>query len=125
MLKEKIQIIKRKLLGAIVLALLSLTVTIAQDLPAFPGAEGGGEYVTGGRGGRVIYVTNLEDNTSPGSLRYAVNQSGARIVVFSISGTIQLKSNLNIKNSNLTIAGQTAPGDGICIRDYSVVVEGR
>jgi hypothetical protein len=101
--------------------LLSFFGNSQDKLPAFPGAEGFGKYTTGGRGGKVIVVTNLEDNTSPGSLRYAINQTGARIVTFAVSGTIQLKSTLNIKNANITIAGQTAPGDGICLRDYSVV----
>ena len=94
-----------------------------ENLPAFPGAEGNGKYVTGGRGGRVIYVTTLEDNNSVGSLRYAVNQSGPRIIMFKVAGTIRLKSKLSISKSDVTIAGQTAPGDGITIRDYSVEVK--
>jgi len=99
------------------------TIPVIKELLAFPGAEGNGKYVTGGRGGQVIYVTNLEDNNSPGSLRYALNQSGPRIILFKISGTIQLKSKLNITKGDVTLAGQTAPGDGITLRDYTVYVE--
>jgi hypothetical protein len=92
------------------------------DVVAFPGAEGGGMYTTGGRGGKTLFVTSLEDTNTEGTLRWAVSQNYPRIIVFKVSGIIQLENVLNIKNGNLTIAGQSAPGDGICIRDYGVYI---
>jgi hypothetical protein len=85
---------------------------------AFPGAEGYGRFARGGRGGRVIEVTNLND-AGPGSFREAVDAEGPRTVVFRVGGTIELKSKVIIRNPYITVAGQTAPGDGICIKNYS------
>jgi hypothetical protein len=85
---------------------------------AFPGAEGYGRFAAGGRGGRVIEVTTLADD-GPGSLREAVEAEGPRTVVFRVGGEIRLKSKLTAKNPYLTVAGQTAPGDGICVRGYT------
>jgi hypothetical protein len=117
-----------KLTITILVFLFCSHLSIAQQ-PAFPTAEGAGKFTIGGRGTTtslttVYYVTSLADDGSPGTLRYAVNQTTAfRTIVFGISGTIRLGSNLTIK-ANTTIAGQTAPGDGICLADRSVTLGG-
>jgi pectate lyase len=88
-------------------------------VPAFPGAEGAGARTPGGRGGDVLVVTNLDDS-GPGSLRAAVEAKGPRTVVFGVAGLITLKTPLDIDNPFITIAGQSAPGDGVCVRGQSV-----
>lgn len=109
---------------AVMIAALGINVTphsvtnAATKVGAFPGAEGGGKYATGGRGGSVYYVTNLNDSGA-GSFRDAVSKPN-RIVLFKVGGTIELKSDVPIQ-SNITIAGQTAPGGaGITLKNYKV-----
>jgi len=121
----------KKLTFIFVIAFLSLL--IKAQTPAFPGAEGYGKYVTGGRGGRVIYVTHLKDALSKwdyyykGSLRAALETPGNDpiTIVFACGGVIQLSGSINCTRSNITIAGQTAPGDGICIMGYGLKFSGQ
>ncbi len=92
------------------------------SIPAFPGAEGGGAFTAGGRGGKVITVTSLADR-GPGTLREACETGGARIVVFNVAGVIELQSPISIKAPYITIAGQTAPGDGVCVTGASFLID--
>ncbi|MDR0824836.1 MAG: pectate lyase [Prevotella sp.] len=104
-------------------------ILVFAQTPAFPGAEGGGMYTSGGRGGKVYYVNSLEDTiagnkkTREGTLRWCLKRPGAKTILFKVAGIIHLKSKLTI-NDSITIAGQSAPGDGICIADNTVKVEG-
>ena len=99
-------------------AAFSCATAFADDVPAFPGAEGHGRYVTGGRGGKIVHVTNL-NNSGTGSLRAAVSGNDKKIVVFDVSGIIALSAELSIGN-NTTIAGQTAPYPGITVRYFTM-----
>ena len=121
----------RRLGRTLLAAVLALAVSAqAEDagnaldravIPAFPGAEGAGAFTPGGRGGRVFEVTSLDDS-GPGTLREAVEAKGPRIVVFRVSGLITLERPLTIAHPYITIAGQSAPGDGICIRGHTTEI---
>ena len=95
---------------------------IKTKIPAFPGAEGGGEFTPGGRGGKVIVVTSLADE-GKGTLREACETGGARIIVFNVSGIIRLLTPIHVRAPYITIAGQTAPGDGVCVTGSSFLID--
>lgn len=111
------------MLSATAFVMPSFGQTSAQQLDAFRGAEGFGRYANGGRGGKVYHVTTLEDTEHQGSLRWAVKRQGPRTIVFDVAGTIELIKPLKITRDSITIAGQTAPGDGICLKNYPLEVQ--
>lgn len=100
--------------------------TPSGNVLAFPGAEGGGKYAVGGRSSNIYVVESLEDDPNDpkrGTFRYAMQATGRRIVVFNVAGRIELTTELKIKSGNVTVLGQSAPGDGICISGNPVVVQ--
>ncbi|MCB2409693.1 T9SS type A sorting domain-containing protein [Hymenobacter lucidus] len=127
-LKSAVRAAPSRLSLALALSLLVPAIGAQAQLISFPGAEGAGKYTKGGRGTAavpttVFEVTSLADTNTPGTLRYAINQAAAhRTIVFRVCGTIHLTSALSFNKANTTVAGQTAPGEGICLADYPVTI---